>query len=159
MNIKINNLEFSFNNVLVNNQNILFDSESFDQLKKLELKTLFVEDLLKSSLRSYVNFNNSLDKSIELIIEYLTYFNLTTNNLVKRDMISKISNILIFSKDYKLIEQNYNVKKKIVSYPKKHDRYYIFLLLMFKHSNKQIYEILDFKDDDTFDFLDFILDD
>lgn len=165
MKLRVNNQEFIFDNVIQRNNCIIFwdslsDLNVNDHIlsSKYELKIKFVKDMLENSLKNYINFNNSYEKSIKLIKEYFSYFKLTSNFIVKKDMVSKISNILINSKNYEKLIKNIEIKEIIKSYYKKGDTYYNFLLLMLKQKNHFIYEVLKFNENDQFDILDFILD-
>ena len=152
MKILLQNREFTFDNLERKKEKIIL--KNFNLITSLEYN--FFIDMLKLSIDNYVNYNNNDINN--LIDEYFSYFKITTNILVKKNISCKI--IHIFINNF-VILKNSNVIKKIKEYLfSKNDNYYIFLKFMFnlRSINKKFLHNKNINDEYYFTFFDFLMD-
>tara|TARA_B100000900_G_C20514318_1_gene689378 strand:+ start:712 stop:1218 length:507 start_codon:yes stop_codon:yes gene_type:complete len=163
--ITLGNKEFVFNKVSKRSNNIVFFDNIFNNnhllTSKLEIDYDFFIDILKLSLRTYVNCNNK-DRPVKICLEELfQYFKITNNNNVKKDVVSKIGYLLINNQNLTKDTDIFNlfsslIEKSNINY--KSDNYFKFIILLFRHENNDIIEELFVSDNEYFDILDFIID-
>ena len=154
MKVFLNNQELIFENILLKDNNIYIESD-FGITNILNYDE-FIE-LLKISQDSYVDC--SIKETIfETVEQYFTYFKITSNPLVKRNMVTKITYVLLNNLSLKEYTKIMELLSCYKSY--KTDKYYTFLRIILNIS--QINKITDKKiahfDDKYFTMLDFILD-
>ena len=157
--VLINNREYIFDNIEHKN-NMVYQKSNFrfsSMLTNYKLKYTDFIELFKNSLDNYVNTSND-DDFYSTIEEYFNYFKITTNEIVKKNMVTKITYLLI---------NNFNegVDEKVSQMIEKHkpvskDRYFIFLKMMLKLTsiNAVVEENDEIFDEDYFTLKDFILD-
>lgn len=159
MKITINNKEIIFDNIVNKNQIIYLNSDfKYNSiLTNYHIKYSKFIELLETSLDCYVDFSdkNLINDTIE---QYFNYFKITSNLLVKKNMITKIANIII--NDTSLLNDK-NILAILKNYVSiKTDEYYIFLKIILNINcikdikSTQIKEI----EEEYFTMLDFILD-
>lgn len=158
MKININNTEIVFNNIIKNKDLIYINSDfklnSILTTYKINFDKFI--DLLETSLDCYVDLTDK-DIIYDTLEQYFNYFKITSNSLVKKNMVTKIAYILLNNlsllKDIKVksIFLNY------ISY--KSDEYYTFIkiILNTQSVNKKM-EITSSGEEEYFTILDFILD-
>lgn len=159
MKININNTEIVFNNIIKNKDLIYINSDfKFNSiLTTFKINFNKFLDLLETSLDCYVDLNNK-DIIYDTLEQYFNYFKITSNSLVKKNMVTKIAHILLndlsLLKDSKVESIFFNY----VSY--KSDEYYTFLkiILNTQSINRKKKIISDGEDEEYFTILDFILD-
>ena len=157
--ISLNNRELIFDNIELKNDCVYlrnnFQSGLF--LRSCQLKYNEFIELLKTSLDNYVECIDK-NKTFETVEQYFNYFKITTNPLVKRNMATKIGNIIL--NDISLKDDD-EIKKLINSHKiNKNDPYYNFIKIVLnikyiKVPNKDSYQSFD---DEYFTMIDFILD-
>jgi len=161
LNNKDSNYALQFNNVEIKKE-IVYISHNYPESMnvpyyKINYNTFM--ELLTESFDNYIEQPNA-DYSLNNFETYFTYFKITTNPFIKKQMVSKIGSLFIklffshreYSEPIKIMIQNYK------SY--KIDIYYNYLLILLNLNNIENLSIdnnLDFEDD-YFSFMDFILD-
>tara|TARA_B100000424_G_C22716320_1_gene389451 strand:+ start:14 stop:505 length:492 start_codon:yes stop_codon:yes gene_type:complete len=157
--ILIDNREYIFDNIEHKND-MVYQKSNFrfsSMLSNYKLKYTDFIELFKNSLDSYVNLSNN-DNFYSTIEEYFNYFKITTNEIVKKNMVSKICYLLI---------NNFNdtIDEKVLQMIEKHkpvnkDKYFIFLKIILKLTsiNCIIEENQEIFDEEYFNLKDFILD-
>ena len=162
--ITLNNKEFTFDKVSRRSNNIVFFDNIFNKehiiSRRIEIDYDFCIDLLKLSLRSYVNCESKNRNLFDYLEELFQFFKITNNSNVKRDLVSKIGYLLI---NNELLLKDIKVLKMFSSYSenniyKKNDKYYKFLVLLFKQRNRDIIKNVSITEDEYFDLIDFIFD-
>ena len=159
MNIFLNNQELIFDNISLKN-NIVYISSDFEISNIMTNYKLNYDEfinLLKISLDTYVDC--SVKESLfELIEQYFNYFKITSNPLVKKNTVTKITYILLNNLSLKEDKKIINLLTNYKSY--KTDKYYTFLriILNIGYINKITDEKISHFDDEYFTILDFILD-
>tara|TARA_B100001093_G_C26743777_1_gene977899 strand:- start:608 stop:1111 length:504 start_codon:yes stop_codon:yes gene_type:complete len=162
--ITLNNKEFTFDKVSRRSNNIVFFDNIFNKehiiSRRIEIDYDFCIDLLKLCLRSYVNCESKNRNLFDYLEELFQFFKITNNSNVKRDLVSKIGYLLI---NNELLLKDIKVLKMISSYSEnniynKNDKYYKFLVLLFKQRNRDIIKNVSITEDEYFDLIDFIFD-
>lgn len=159
MKILFDNREYIFDNVEQKNNMITIKSNfSFCSiLNNYKLEYDEFMSLFESSLCSYVDIPSEAD-IMSFFEEYFNYFKITTNPLVKKNMATKITYLLINN----FTDQNIQNKvcKMVNDFkPPIKDRSHIFLKVMLRlKSIKLIIEKDSIFDEEYFTYLDFILD-
>lgn len=158
MKININNTEIVFNNIIKNKDLIYINSDfklnSILTTYKINFDKFI--DLLETSLDCYVDLTDK-DIIYDTLEQYFNYFKITSNSLVKKNMVTKIAYILLNNlsllKDTKVESIFFNY----ISY--KSDEYYTFIkiILNTQSINKKM-EITSSGEEEYFTILDFILD-
>lgn len=159
MKVFLNNQELIFDNISLKN-NIVYISSDFEISNIMTNYKLNYDEfinLLKISLDTYVDCSvkESLFESIE---QYFNYFKITSNPLVKKNTVTKITYILLNNLSLKEDKKIINLLTNYKSY--KTDKYYTFLriILNIGYINKITDEKISHFDDEYFTILDFILD-
>ena len=158
MRILVNNKEIIFDNIILKNDNLHKTNNGYYSLIpdfKLKYKDLI--DQLKESLDNYVNINDA-DNINEIVETYFNYFKITSNPLIKKNMSSKIGNIILNNPNLAKDEYVNNLINSYKTY--KSDIYYSYLqTLLNLNSIKEIFldNTLDFEDEE-FSYIDFIFD-
>lgn len=158
--ILLNNREYMFDNIEHKN-NLVYKKSNFkfnSILTNYKIKYLDFMELFINSLDCYVNLSEN-DNFYSIVEEYFNYFKITTNEIVKKNMVSKICYLLINN-------FNNNIDKNILQLFEKHnpvnkDKYFFFLKVILQLSSIKF--VIDenngiFDDDDYFTLKDFILD-
>ena len=158
MRILVNNKEIIFNNIIFKNNNIHITNNGYYSLiPELKLSYDDLVDQLEESLDNYVEVNHADDIN-DVIETYFNYFKITSNPLIKKNMSSKIGNIILNNID--LIKEDY-IYNLITGYKTyKPDKYFSYLhTLLNLNSIKEISSdnTLNF-DDEYFSYIDFIFD-
>ena len=157
--ILLNNREYTFDDIEQENDYLYIKSKfKFNSiLTNYKLTYLEFMDLFRHSQDCYVNITD-YDNLLTTIEEYFNYFKITTNDLVKRNMVSKITYLMIDNFEDKLDENIYKIINK--HKPVTKDKYYVFLKIISKLSSVRC--IVDKNnnlfDEDYFTLNDFILD-
>ena len=157
--ILLNNREYTFDDIEQENDYLYIKSKfKFNSiLTNYKLTYLEFMDLFKLSQDCYVNITD-YDNLLTTIEEYFNYFKITTNDLVKRNMVSKITYLMIDNFKDKVDENIYKIINK--HKPVTKDKYYVFLKIIAKLSSVRC--IVDKNnnlfDEDYFTLNDFILD-
>ena len=158
MKILLNNQELIFDNVSLKDNNIYIKSDFEIGTIMTNYKINYDEfiNILKTSLECYVDC--SKENTFETIEQYFNYFKITSNPLVKKNMITKITYILINDISLKEDKKIMDLLKNYSSY--KTDKYYAFLriVLNINHVNMITNKKTEYFDDEYFTMLDFILD-
>ena len=117
---------------------------------------IFIE-LIETSLDSYVDLTNK-DIIYDTIEQYFNYFKITSNSLVKKNMATKIANILFNNLSLLKDTKVESILLNYVSY--KSDEYYTFLkiILNTQSINKKMNIVSQVEEEENFTLLDFILD-
>lgn len=159
MKITIDNKEIIFDNIVNKNQIIYLNSDfKYNSiLTNYHIKYSKFIELLETSLDCYVDFSdkNLINDTIE---QYFNYFKITSNSLVKKNMITKIANIII--NDTTLLN-NKNILAIFDNYVSiKADEYYIFLKIILNINCIKDIKSTPIKEieEEYFTILDFILD-
>lgn len=155
MKVFLNNQELIFENVSLKDNNIYIESDLGIANYKLNYDE-FIE-LLKISLDSYVDC--SVKETIfEAVEQYFNYFKITSNPLVKKNMVTKITYVLLTNLSLK--EDNHIMELLSCYKSYKTDKFYTFLriILNISHINKITDKKIAHFDDEYFTMLDFILD-
>ena len=159
MKILLNNQELIFDNVSLKENNIYIKSDFEISTIMTNYKINYDEfiELLKISLDSYVDCSNK-GSIYETIEQYFNYFKITSNPLVKKNMVTKISYIILNDLDLKENKKIMNLLNNYNSF--KNDKYYTFLriTLNINNVNKINNKKAEYFDDEYFTMLDFILD-
>jgi hypothetical protein len=153
MKILLQNREFTFDNLERKKEKIIL--KNFNLITSLDYN--FFIDMLKLSIDNYVNYNNNDDIN-NLVEEYFSYFKITTNILVKKNISCKIIHIYI---NNLTLLKNSNTIKKIKDYLSiKNDNYYIFLkfMLNLRSINKNYSHSKNINEECYFTFFDFLMD-
>ena len=162
--ITLNNKEFTFDKVSRRGNNIVFFDNIFNKehiiSRKIEIDYDFCIDLLKLSLRSYVNCESKNRNLFDYLEELFQFFKITNNSNVKRDLVSKIGYLLINNQQ---LLNDCKVINIISSYSEnnihnRNDKYYKFLVLLFRHRNMDIIRNVSITEEEYFDLIDFIFD-
>ena len=152
MKILLQNREFTFDNLERKKEKIIL--KDFSLTTSLDYN--FFLDMLKLSIDNYVNYNNNDINN--LVDEYFSYFKITTNILVKKNISCKI--IHIYINNFTLLK-NSLIIKKIKNYISiKNDNYYVFLkfMLNLRSINKNFSHSKPINQEYYFTFFDFLMD-
>jgi len=152
MKILLQNREFTFDNLERKKEKIIL--KDFSLTTSIDYN--FFLDMLKLSIDNYVNYNNNDINN--LVDEYFSYFKITTNILVKKNISCKI--IHIYINNLSLLK-NSHIIKKIKDYISiKNDNYYIFLkfMLNLRSINKNFLHSKPINEEYYFTFFDFLMD-
>lgn len=159
MKVFLNNKELIFDNISLKNDIIYINSDFEISNIMTNYKINYDEfiNLLKISLDSYVDCSaeGTLFESID---QYFNYFKITSNPLVKKNMVTKITYVLLNNLSLKEDKKVMHLLTNYKSY--KTDKYYTFLriILNIGSINKITDEKISHFDDEYFTILDFILD-
>ena len=158
MRIIVDNKEIIINNIILKNDKIHITNNGYYSLiPHFKLNYTELKILLKESLNNYVDLDSN--ENINNIVEtYFNYFKITSNELIKNNMSSKIGNILL--NNVNLVQDD--LIKNIISNHKsiKCDKYYSYLFILLSLSsvkNCSQNNTLNFEDE-NFSYLDFIFD-
>ena len=153
MKILLQNREFTFDNLERKKEKIIL--KNFNLITSLEYN--FFIDMLKLSIDNYVNYNNNDDIN-NLVEEYFSYFKITTNILVKKNISCKI--IHIYINNFKLLKNSCMIKKIKEYILIKNDNYYTFLkfMLNLRSINENFSHIKPINEECYFTFFDFLMD-
>ena len=159
MKVFLNNKELIFDNISLKNDIIYINSDFEISNIMTNYKINYEEfiNLLKISLDSYVDCSTEVSL-FESIDQYFNYFKITSNPLVKKNMVTKITYVLLNNLSLKEDKKVMNLLTNYKSY--KTDKYYTFLriILNIGSINKITDEKISHFDDEYFTMLDFILD-